>query len=470
MITLLAGICQVLAWHFPGELLGGLFGLVSILFLVLNIIRGTYLSNYLFTLICYSGGFYWLISTFQDFGGLNLIASSFVFFCFCTLSSLSGLLVKYFYNKTKNLSLSTSGFIFIAIQSLPFIIFPWSPIHPLLPFYHFTSIASIGGVGLLTILAFNLPEAIYRKKFIEAAVYAVSICGLSLISQNQKFTELNHLDISVVQANISTEKKNNLKYFNDNLREYVGLSESIKDTDLIIWAESSFNRPVDLAQPKLYIKDFGELKFEHPLLTGFLSYDATTDKYYNSVSLFDGTSQSIYHKRILMPFGEFTPFAKTFPFLAQLNPTAAQFEAGTTSESFKYQGLNISPLICYEDLIPELSAESIYKSNANILVSFSNDAWFGDTVANKQHNLIASFRSIETQRFLVRATNSGLTAVINTKGQTISKVPVFSSQILNSQIIGYSDSSFYTKLLSIINLNYLALGFLVLVYILRYRS
>jgi len=86
-------------------------------------------------------------------------------------------------------------------------------------------------------------------------------------------------------------------------------------------------------------------------------------------------------------------------------------------------------LICYEDLVSDL-ARSISVSGANVLVNLTNDAWYGDTSAPYQHHLLARWRAIETGRYLLRATNTGLTAVVDWNGMTVASLPIFTENVL----------------------------------------
>ena len=141
-----------------------------------------------------------------------------------------------------------------------------------------------------------------------------------------------------------------------------------------------------------------------------------------------------YFKQILIPFGEYMPLASCFPGLKELNAKAGVFSAGTEAEVFAYPmhrpdgtayTLKVSPLICYEDTVPSLARESARKG-AELLVNITSDTWFGRTLAPHQHHLIAAFRAIENRRFLIRATNTGLSAVVDPLGRTIARIPPFS--------------------------------------------
>ena len=96
--------------------------------------------------------------------------------------------------------------------------------------------------------------------------------------------------------------------------------------------------------------------------------------------------------------------------------------------------IRLAPLICYEDLMPWLAREFVRGKKANLLVNLTNDAWFGDTVAPWQHARLAVWRAIETRKAFVRATNTGLTAIISPKGEIVDFLPTFSRGVLTAKV------------------------------------
>ena len=136
------------------------------------------------------------------------------------------------------------------------------------------------------------------------------------------------------------------------------------------------------------------------------------------------------------------PLASCFTGLQELNAKAGVFSAGTEAVVFAYPmhrpdgtayTLKVSPLICYEDTLPSLARESVRKG-AELLVNITSDSWFGRTLAPHQHHLIAAFRAIENRRFLIRATNTGLSAVVDPLGKTVARIPPFSEGTATAQV------------------------------------
>jgi len=179
-----------------------------------------------------------------------------------------------------------------------------------------------------------------------------------------------------------------------------------------------------------------------------------------------------------MPFGEYTPFSSIFPWLKEINSTAGDFTPGDGVKVFDIkdntnsgnEDLKVSPLICYEDMLPSLARGSV-RSGANLLVNLTNDAWFGNSLAPYQHHMIAAFRAIENRRFLVRSTNTGFTSVINPLGQPIEQLPIFSEGVISTDVKLLSKLSPYTAWIGDLPAKFVSyFGLALLLFVTFYRS
>ena len=141
---------------------------------------------------------------------------------------------------------------------------------------------------------------------------------------------------------------------------------------------------------------------------------------------------------ILMPFGEYTPLSSLLPWLQDINSTAGQFTPGSNPSVLSFtlsngSQIKLSPLICYEDILPSIARDATVLG-AQLLINQTNDAWFGDSVAPYQHHMIAAFRAIENRRFLLRSTNTGVTAVVDPLGRTLASLLPFTEGVLPMEI------------------------------------
>jgi apolipoprotein N-acyltransferase len=152
-----------------------------------------------------------------------------------------------------------------------------------------------------------------------------------------------------------------------------------------------------------------------------------------------------YHKQVLLAFGEYIPFSGLLGLLPGMRLVEG-FTAGDGPHTLDLpSGERIAPLICYEDLIPEISRSFVREKKANLLVNLTNDAWYGKTVAPWQHARLAQWRAIETRRSLLRVTNTGVTTFINAKGEMAETLPIFTPAVLKTQLEILEGETFYVR-------------------------
>jgi apolipoprotein N-acyltransferase len=153
----------------------------------------------------------------------------------------------------------------------------------------------------------------------------------------------------------------------------------------------------------------------------------------------------IYVKRHLVPFGEFFPvpdFIRSWMRLMSLPYTDA-VPGAPSQPPLDVAGERIAVTICYEDVF---GAEQLhYLPDATLLVNVSNDAWFGDSIAPHQHLQIAQLRAAEAGRYLLRSTNTGVTAVIDPRGRVLATVPQFEPAVLRYSVEGYTGATPYAR-------------------------
>jgi apolipoprotein N-acyltransferase len=148
-----------------------------------------------------------------------------------------------------------------------------------------------------------------------------------------------------------------------------------------------------------------------------------------------GEGNGIYNKTRLVPFGEYVPFEAVIRGLNNFfDLPMSSFSLGNNyQQPLKAAGVNISTAICYEIAYPDLVARNT--RNTSILLTVSNDAWFGDSIAPYQHVQMARMRAIENTKPVIRGTNNGITAIIDHRGQFISQLDQFTSGELTGEVI-----------------------------------
>ena len=240
------------------------------------------------------------------------------------------------------------------------------------------------------------------------------------------------------------------------------MSEALDRPELIIWPETAIQAWIPTSADELTergniaVPDIPGTYF----LVGGLSLEVKGNpsdeielsdiKEYNTAFLTDSKGKILgrYHKIKLLLFGEYLPFSNIFPSLQRLSPESGNFIPGNKLTLFeiKEKGLKIAPLICYEDIIPSFSRKFAAKG-ANLIVNITNDAWFGKTYAPYQHLLLSIPRAVETGRYLIRATNTGISAIIDPVGRVVEKTDIFKETSLEGKVaILDGKNTLYTRI------------------------
>lgn len=242
------------------------------------------------------------------------------------------------------------------------------------------------------------------------------------------------LEVVLVQGNFDQAEKWRPENRSRTLSRYAALTQPYWGADLIIWPETALPLPYE-SLPTAYS---GELTARIKVNKTTLILGAPTSQngqLFNS-AIAVGTDTA-YHKRHLVPFGEYVPLRGLFgDLLDVLGAPESDFSAGTTSTLLTAAEYRAAIAICYEIIFSSEVARQA--ADSDFIVNMSNDAWFGDTIGPWQHLQIAQMRAMETGRYVLRATNTGVTAVIDEGGRVIAQAPQFTTVALASSLIPHS--------------------------------
>jgi apolipoprotein N-acyltransferase len=245
-----------------------------------------------------------------------------------------------------------------------------------------------------------------------------------------------NLSVTLIQGAIPQELKWKPEQRQPTFDLYLGLSEPYWDSDIIVWPETAI--PAFYHQAKPFIDSLDAVAELHDmaLLTGIPYKDMDKRKIFNSILLL-GKEEGLYHKHHLVPFGEYLPLDRLLrPFLYFLKIPMSDFSPGTNEPvTLDTRKASIGVTICYEDAFGKEVIKTL--PQATLLLNVSNDAWFGDSIAPHQHLQIAQMRALETGRYLLRATNTGISAVINEKGKIIARSPQFTADALSADVLTF---------------------------------
>jgi len=333
--------------------------------------------------------------------------------------------------------------------------------------YHnifFIQIADIAGVFGLSFLILLLNAAFFelitersKRSFTLAAfvfllwsgVYTYGVMRINQIDHAlQGAPEMN---VSLIQGNIDQSIKWNENFQKEtiNIYEELSLRNPSVDQGLMVWPETAvpfnFQDENDLQRQVSNLS----VKTKNWFIFGSMSYatdgDNNTD-YFNSAYLLspEGDIRGKYDKVHLVPYGEYVPLRTLFPFISRLAAGIGDFAVGKGFHPLTMGERKIGVMICYEGILPE--AARMYKNEAaDLLVNITNDAWFGTTSAPYQHLSMAVFRAVETRLYLVRAANTGISAIIDPAGKILVQTGIFKKDKIHGKIKFIKLPTFYAK-------------------------
>ncbi|WP_456325385.1 apolipoprotein N-acyltransferase [Desulfonauticus submarinus] len=333
--------------------------------------------------------------------------------------------------------------------------FPWPDLALIFSPYPFflQCLKFIGAKGFSFFVVLITFFLINRKYvFVSFSIFMILIL-LNIFSLLSVPPTISKLKVRLVQGNIDQEHKWDKEYQENTVHTYMNLSlknvYKNKKLDLVIWPETCM---------PFYFQERSKLsniirKFVRDnkiyLLFGSPGYKFISEKKYllfNRAYLLDdkGDIIGIYDKQKLVPFGEYLPFNFLYSVFRFFYTGVGDFSPGLLTDPLKMNNLALGVLICYEAIFSHLVEDRVNKGS-EILINISNDAWFGDSSAPYQHLFLTTLRAIEQQRYILRCTNSGITAIISNKGVVLKKIDLFKKGYLDFIVYTIKENSFFNK-------------------------
>lgn len=339
----------------------------------------------------------------------------------------------------------------IFAYSLP-TLFPWRPADVLtssaLPF---AQLAELGGATLVdaafTLVGLNfleIPRSRLAPALFFAAVALPTAFGLARISSLESDVaplpseastdETRRVPIAVLQPNISIEDKHNPELAFRNLERLHGMSLSAEErgAELILWPESAYPFPIHRERKRDHPGEYAlrPRGLRAPIIAGALTQRGGCERW-NSVLAVgpDGRILGVTDKIVLLTFGEFAPFHSLYPAWLKEKVPCPGFLRGEREPTLDVEGVRYGVLNCYEDLLA-YRARAVSNAGAEILLNFTNDAWFGDTAEPHLHHMVSRLRTIETRRELIRAVNTGVSAHVSKTGRDLLRTETFTEAIV----------------------------------------
>ncbi|WP_026842348.1 apolipoprotein N-acyltransferase [Citrifermentans bremense] len=417
----------------------------------------------------YAGILYWLNIVMTTYGKLPLSASVALYLALAGYLALYPGIVLWLTRRceSKRIGLMlTFPFLWVAgelVRSYLLTGFPWANLgysqYRTLPLIQISDLTGVYGVSFLVAFANVVFYRIWvsmrhRERYPVTGLLALLVLiaatigyGVIALSRPEK-GELQR--VLMVQGNIRQEQKWDPAFQQSTVATYERLTRQGAQSPgtLVVWPESAL--PFFLQSEPLYAARVKALAAELKsyLLTGSPAYDQEGEKvrYLNSAFLISpaGVVAGRSDKLHLVPFGEYVPLASLLPFVNKLVEGIGDFSPGKGAAPLKTGNGKIGVLVCFEGIFPEV-ARAYVENGATMLVNITNDAWFGRSSAPYQHLSMTVFRAVENRVPLVRAANTGISSVIDSKGHIRGMTPLFEEATLSGEVRMGTGGTFYSR-------------------------
>jgi apolipoprotein N-acyltransferase len=418
--------------------------------------------GYLFGLGLFGLGVSWVYVSVHDYGGANaigsgLLAAFFVAFWALFPAVVGFLAVKIKAASTRLLNVLIIPTLWILIENLrgywllngfPWLQIAYSQIDS--PLSGYIPLLGVYGTGFLLALSASIMVYMlkYRRKVILLMPLLAAIWGMGSFLKTIVWTHPlgPGINVSLIQGNIPQDQKWAPENKISTLVKYKQLTQEHWDSKVIIWPESSI--PAFLSQvDEFYVTPLETEAKQHQvdLVVSLPLQDADSNEIYNAV-LSLGHERLIYKKKHLLPFGEYLPLQPLSGFVLNLlGIKLGSFTPGGEDQTFlKAGGYGFSTSICYEDAFGGEAIQRVHE--AAYLVNVTNDAWFGNSIEPHQHMQIARVRALETGRYLLRATNTGVTAIVDAAGKIVKQAPLFETAVVTGDVIPMGGMTPYARI------------------------
>jgi len=436
--------------------------------------------------VYFLGTLYWLVGTMRTFGGLPLALAIVVCLLLVVFLSLYvgmfSWLVARGFRRFGAPAVWAAPFVWVGTEYLRSWVgggFPWV----LLGYSQATVLpiaqaASLGGIFFLSFLVAlvsaaaasaaigRAPSRGYIAGAVIAGVLAIGVWGALRIREGSLARDGALVRVGLVQGNIAQEDKWNPEFALPILRRYLEMSRRAiaEGADVVIWPESS--TPFFLEENPVLAGEIRRLAQESqtPFVVGSDQLErAQQTRFYNSAFLVgaDGQTRAAYRKMHLVPFGEYVPLKQLLPFVGPLVEAVSDFSPGLEPVLLPVGDRRLSVAICYEVVYPWLMRTFVL-GGSELLVTITNDAWYGTTSAAYQHWEQASLRAVEHGRYLVRAANTGITGIVDPYGRVIARTRLFETDVVTGDVRWSTRRTLYATMGDLIA--WISLALMVLLY------
>ncbi|WP_417778988.1 apolipoprotein N-acyltransferase [Stutzerimonas xanthomarina] len=307
-------------------------------------------------------------------------------------------------------------------------------------------LAPLGGVWLLTFvivltaaLSVELPRLLTHKRALIgsfALLAALWVGALGMGQHGWTTPKGEPITVAAMQGNVAQSIKWDPKKLEMQLLLYRDMTFRSRPVDLMVWPETAVPILKEHAEGYLTMMSRFANERQSALITGVPVRQPNAEgelRYYNGLTT-AGDARGTYLKQKLVPFGEYVPLQDMLRgLIAFFDLPMSDFARGAPDQVLlQAKGYQIAPFICYEVVYPEFAAS--LSAQSDMLLTVSNDAWFGHSIGPLQHLQMAQMRALEAGRWMVRATNNGVTVLIDPQGRIVEQIPAFEEAVLYGEV------------------------------------
>ncbi|MGR3913825.1 MAG: apolipoprotein N-acyltransferase [Gammaproteobacteria bacterium] len=419
-------------------------------------------QGFAFGLGMFGAGSSWMYVSLHAFGGMPPLLAGFCILMLVAVVSLYPALAGYAQAGLARHALGARA-VFImpgvlaAVEGLrawAFSGFPWMTTGYAMLDTPLAGLAPLGGVHLVSLLALMSAGALFmllldatRARMLLAVVPALGwLIGWQAPNLPMTRAQGEAVSVALVQNNVPLARKWDAAHKRQIIADYLAVSEAQRDAELVVWPEAAAPGYLHML-PETVIRQLRA----HPadFIFGVLTRARRADggaQSFNSIAALGATgdADAFYHKRHLVPFGEYVPLGGLLqPLLAGLQIPMSNFTAWAQPQPpLRAAGTTFAASICYEDAFPAEWRAQV--AAAGMLINLSEDAWFGDSLAPHQRLQMARFRALESGRPMLRASNNGLSAVIDWRGRVRHIAPQFTRAVVTAHVQPRTGVTVYT--------------------------
>ena len=405
----------------------------------------------------FGAGVSWVYVSLHDFGSMPAPLAAIGAFAFCAILALYPAAAGWSLARLQLGPLAAALLAFPALWTLfewlrgwIFTGVPWLAVgysQADSPLAGFAPVVGVYGVSFAVALCAGLLGVVVSgsgKARIAGGVALVFAFGLGQLLKQIAWTSPQGapFQVALLQGNIPQDLKFRADRYAATLATYKRLIEASR-AQLIVLPETAIPRFLDAVDP-FYLQDIERAAAARraDLLIGVPIRDPD-GRYFNSLVSVGVSPAQRYDKSHLVPFGEFVPWGLSWMVRTLAVPLSDFSRGPENPKPLALGGQLVAPNICWEDAFGEEIIRQL--PQATLLVNVSNVAWFGDSLAPSQHLQISRMRALETGRTMLRATNTGVTAIIDPRGNVVARLPQFTESVLSGEVQGYGGASPYVR-------------------------